>query len=123
MAISDLMRLTSFTIVPGARWDVGAETQEAAYRFRSARMADLGYLDYYEALPIYGWTYTTAFHNAYVDLSARYQVPLVPFMLINVIGNPAMMQPDHVHPNAAGARAMANSIWPYLEPLLRSTAA
>jgi acyl-CoA thioesterase-1 len=75
-----------------------------------------------EALPIYGWDYSVAFHNAYRELAARYTVPLVPFMLTNVIGNPAMMQPDHIHPNAAGARTIADTIWPYLEPLVAQTA-
>lgn len=40
-------------IVNGARWDAGAETEETAYRFRSGRMADLGYIEYYEALKVY----------------------------------------------------------------------
>ena len=71
-----------------------------------------------EALPIHGWAYTTAFHQAYVDLAARYRVALVPFILLNVIGNPRLMQADHVHPNAEGARAIADVIWPYLERLL-----
>lgn len=71
-----------------------------------------------EALPIYGWKYSMAFHNAYGELAARYHVPLVPFMLMNVIGNASMMQPDRAHPNAAGARAIADHVWPYLEPLL-----
>jgi acyl-CoA thioesterase-1 len=71
-----------------------------------------------EALPTYGWQYTVAFHQMYLDLAKRYEVPLVPFMLIDVIGNPRLMQPDHVHPNADGARVMADHVWPYLEPLL-----
>lgn len=41
------------SIVMAARWDAGAETEERAYRFRSGRMADLGYVDYYEALKVY----------------------------------------------------------------------
>jgi acyl-CoA thioesterase-1 len=73
-----------------------------------------------EALPIYGWTYTTAFHRAYVDLAAKYSVPLVPFILANVLGNSEMMQRDQVHPNANGARAMADRIWPYLEAAVRA---
>ena len=71
-----------------------------------------------EALPIYGWAYTTAFHNAYLELAARYKISLVPFILMHVIGNPQLMQPDHAHPNAAGARAIADTIWPYLERIL-----
>jgi acyl-CoA thioesterase-1 len=72
-----------------------------------------------EALPVYGWSYTVAFHQLYLDLSREYRVPLVPFMLANVIGNPAMMQADRVHPNAAGARAIAAHVWPYLEAMLK----
>jgi acyl-CoA thioesterase I len=71
-----------------------------------------------EALPIYGWDYTAAFHNAYRDLAKQYGVTLVPFILANVIGDPNLMQPDHAHPNAAGARAIADNIWPYLESTL-----
>src|SRR4051812_15543472 len=76
-----------------------------------------------EALPLHGWPYTVAFHQAYTELARKYGVPLVPFMMMNVLGNPAMMQPDRVHPNAAGARAMADHIWPYLEPMEGGAAA
>jgi acyl-CoA thioesterase-1 len=71
-----------------------------------------------EALPIYGWAYTTAFHNLYVELAGRYAVPLVPFILMNLIGNARLMQPDRAHPNAEGARAIADIIWLHLEPML-----
>jgi hypothetical protein len=39
--------------VQSAGYDVGPETAEGAYRFRSGRMADLGYIEYYEALKVY----------------------------------------------------------------------
>jgi acyl-CoA thioesterase I len=71
-----------------------------------------------EALPIHGWAYTTAFHNAYVELADRYKVPLVPFILMNVIGKPHLMQPDRAHPNAEGAKAIADIIWLHLQPML-----
>jgi acyl-CoA thioesterase-1 len=73
-----------------------------------------------ETLPIHGWDYTVAFHNAYRELAERYHTPLVPFMLMNVIGNREMMQPDHAHPNENGARAIADNIWPYLKALVSS---
>src|SRR6185436_2266732 len=50
-----------------------------------------------EALPIHGWTYATAFHNAYGELAARYGLTVVPFILMNVIGNARLMQADHAH--------------------------
>ena len=71
-----------------------------------------------EALPIHGWDYTVAFHRLYEDLALRYQLPLVPFVMLKVIGHPEMLLPDRIHPNAAGARAIADAIWPYLEPML-----
>jgi len=76
-----------------------------------------------EALPIHGWDYSVAFHNAYRDLAARYQVTLVPFILMNVIGNPQLMQPDRAHPNAEGARRIADNVWPYVKPLLEQAPA
>ena len=71
-----------------------------------------------EALPIHGWPYSTAFHQAYPALAARYDIPLVPFILLKVIGDARLMQNDRAHPNAAGARAIADIIWPYLERVL-----
>ena len=70
------------------------------------------------ALPVHGWEYSIAFQRVYRDLASRFRVPLVPFMLANVIGNDSMMQRDRLHPNAAGARMMADNIWPYLKRLL-----
>jgi acyl-CoA thioesterase-1 len=72
-----------------------------------------------EALPIYGWDYTMAFHNLFGELAAKYKVPLVPFILLDLLGNPRMMQHDRAHPNAEGARAIADKIWPYLHAMLQ----
>jgi acyl-CoA thioesterase I len=72
-----------------------------------------------EALPIYGWSYTRAFHDLYEELASHYRIPLVPFVMRNVLGNPQLVLPDQIHPNANGARAIADSIWPYLQPFLK----
>ena len=50
---------------------------------------------------------------------AEYGVPLVPFVMNGVLGNPDMISDDGVHPNAAGARYIAGTIWEYLEPMAR----
>jgi acyl-CoA thioesterase I len=73
-----------------------------------------------ETLPIHGWGYTVAFHNAYRELADEYDVPLVPFVMMNVIGHPELMQPDRAHPNADGARAIADNVWPFLLALAKS---
>jgi acyl-CoA thioesterase I len=76
-----------------------------------------------EALPVHGLQYTIEFHEIFPSLAARYNLPLVPFLLKNVLGNQAMLQSDFVHPNAEGAREIVRTIWPYLLPLAREAAA
>ena len=70
-----------------------------------------------EALPLYGWQYTVDFHNIFPDLAEKFDVPLVPFMLNGILGNPDLMGQDGIHPNAAGARLMAGNVWTELRPL------
>ena len=75
-----------------------------------------------EALPLYGLDYSIQFHRVFGDLAQQFEIPLVPFMLTGVIGREEMMQRDRIHPTAAGARAIADNIWPYLKPLAESAA-
>ncbi|HEY3092494.1 MAG TPA: arylesterase [Vicinamibacterales bacterium] len=75
-----------------------------------------------EALPLNGWQYTIEFHQMYEDLAMKYGVPLVPFLMNGVLGNPDLIGDDGVHPNAAGARFIADTIWEYLEPMARKMA-
>lgn len=72
-----------------------------------------------ETPPTRGWDYTIEFHRIFPELAARYGVPLMPFLLTGVVGNPDMNLADGWHPNAAGARRIAENMWPSLEPLLR----
>jgi acyl-CoA thioesterase-1 len=71
-----------------------------------------------EALPLYGWQYTLDFHQMFPEVAGKYHVPLVPFMLNGVLGNPDLMTSDGVHPNAAGARMMAENILPYVKEMV-----
>jgi acyl-CoA thioesterase-1 len=73
-----------------------------------------------ETPPINGWNYMLAFHNVFPNLASAHQVPLVPFLLEAVALNPDMNGDDLIHPNAAGARQIAATVWPYLEPLVKS---
>jgi acyl-CoA thioesterase I len=75
-----------------------------------------------EALPLQGWQYTIAFHQMYEDLAANYGVTLVPFLMNGVLGNPDLISDDGVHPNAAGARYIAETIYEYLFPIARMVA-
>lgn len=73
-----------------------------------------------ETPPINGWNYTVGFHNVFPNLASTHNVPLVPFLLESVALNPEMNGDDLIHPNAAGARQIAATIWPYLEPMVAS---
>ena len=73
-----------------------------------------------EALPLQGWQYTIAFHQMYEELAAKYNVPLVPFLMNGVLGNPDLISDDGVHPNAAGARYIAETIFEYVLPIARA---
>jgi len=71
-----------------------------------------------EAPPVGGLLYTVDFHRVYTRLAERYKVPLVPFFLLGIIGNEELDLNDTLHPNAAGHRVIADTIWPYLRPML-----
>jgi acyl-CoA thioesterase-1 len=66
-----------------------------------------------------GLPYARAFRDAFADAASEHDVPLVPFLLEGVALNPAMNGADRIHPNAAGARMIADTVWPYLEPLVK----
>jgi acyl-CoA thioesterase-1 len=66
--------------------------------------------------------YVFAFGQLYADLAAKNNATLIPYLLEGVGGDPALNQPDHVHPNAAGQRILAENVWRVLEPIAREVA-
>jgi acyl-CoA thioesterase-1 len=74
-----------------------------------------------ETPPTRGFQYSIDFHRVFPDLASAYNVPLMPFLLLGVVGRPEYNLDDRVHPNARGAQIIADNIWPYLEPLLKQT--
>ena len=71
-----------------------------------------------EAPPNYGDVYTREFRQAFRDLAQHHQVPFVPFFLEGVAGDRSLNLADEIHPNAAGARIVSDTIWRALQPLL-----
>ena len=69
--------------------------------------------------PNYGVDYIHRFDAVFRDLAARYKVPLIPFLLVNVAGNARLMQRDGLHPNAEGTRIVAATVFKALEPMLK----
>jgi acyl-CoA thioesterase I len=75
-----------------------------------------------ETIPTRGLDYLLAFHQVFPNVAQRYSIPLVPFLLRGVALVPDMNGPDGIHPNAAGARRIAENVWPYLARVLRASA-
>jgi acyl-CoA thioesterase-1 len=69
--------------------------------------------------PNYGPRYTQEFERVFPELANQYHLPLVPFLLEMVALDPALMQPDGLHPNASGEGPVLETVWPHLEPLLK----
>ena len=71
-----------------------------------------------EAPPNMGTAYTSEFRKVFPDLAEEHDVTFLPFLLEGVAGEPQLNQRDGIHPNQEGARRMADTIWPFLQPLL-----
>jgi len=73
--------------------------------------------------PSLGGDYARQFAELYPRLARELDVPLVPFLLEGVAGNPDLNQPDGIHPNAEGEKRVAAVVRPHLERLLSETQA
>ena len=70
----------------------------------------------------YGPAFRKLFQDAYYEVANTESVPLVPSFLEGVAMDPALMQPDGIHPNESAQPAMLDTVWSRLEPLLHETA-
>ena len=68
--------------------------------------------------PNYGPEYTRAFERMYPSLAEEHSVPLIPFLLEGVAGDPALNLPDGIHPNPEGHAIVAETVYRHLLPLL-----
>ena len=75
-----------------------------------------------EAPPNMGDDYTSAFREIYPTLAEKNEVALIPFLLQNVGGEANLNQPDGIHPNAEGAKIVAENVWSILRPIVVSKA-
>lgn len=64
------------------------------------------------APPNLGPDFVGRFDPIWPDLAKRYDAALYPFILDGVIGMPALMQADHVHPTAVGITRIADRVTP-----------
>ncbi|MDQ2893653.1 MAG: arylesterase [Pseudomonadota bacterium] len=75
-----------------------------------------------KAPPNLGPDYAKAFDAIWPDLAKRYDAALYPFILDGVIDRPTLLQPDHIHPTAAGVRVVADRLLPVVQRELADTA-
>ena len=71
------------------------------------------------APPNLGREYGAAFDSIYPRLADEHGVALYPFFLDGVAVEPALNQPDGLHPNAAGVAVIVRRILPYVMRVLR----
>ena len=62
-----------------------------------------------------GAAYRARFEESYRVVAERFEVPLMPFLLDGVAGEPTLNLDDGIHPNAEGQRAVAMGVLRFLE--------
>jgi acyl-CoA thioesterase-1 len=67
----------------------------------------------------YGVAYVSSFEEAFRSLAKKYNLPLIPFFLEGVAGNPKYTLPDFMHPNAEGYTLVTDIVMKTLEPVLK----
>ncbi|MDF1593794.1 MAG: arylesterase [Desulfobacterales bacterium] len=65
-------------------------------------------------LPNLGPVFTQAFTDIYPEIAQKHAIPLIPFFLEGVAGDPQYNQPDRLHPTAEGYRRIVDHIYPYV---------
>jgi acyl-CoA thioesterase I len=70
------------------------------------------------APPNFGRDYAEAFHATYHRLAKKHGVVFYPFFLDGVATDPALNQPDGIHPNEQGVGVIVERILPKVEELL-----
>lgn len=66
----------------------------------------------------YGPDYALDFAEMYERIARDEGIPLVPGFVREVGSDPSLLQPDGLHPTAAGQRRLAETLIPYLEEML-----
>jgi acyl-CoA thioesterase-1 len=65
-------------------------------------------------IPNMGPEYSKAFACVYLEIAQKQSIPLIPFFLERVAGDPRFNQPDRLHPTEKGYRRIVDHIHPYV---------
>jgi acyl-CoA thioesterase-1 len=69
--------------------------------------------------PNLGQEYTKAFRDVFPKVAKDKNVELIPFLLVNVGGESKLNQSDGIHPNVAGHKIVAETVWGYVQKYLK----
>ncbi len=83
-------------------------------KYPSAKIILAGML----APPNMGSRYTSQFRGTFKRLAEKNKLLFIPFLLESVGGEPALNQPDGIHPNLRGHQIVAENVWKILAPAL-----
>ena len=67
----------------------------------------------------YGAAYVQSFEEVFRSLAKKHSLPLIPFFLEGIAGNPKYTLDDFLHPNADGYVLVTNIVMKTLEPILK----
>jgi acyl-CoA thioesterase-1 len=66
--------------------------------------------------------YVSGFGRMFAGLAAKNGAAFVPYLLQIVAGDPSLNLSDGIHPNTAGQKVLAETVWNVLEPVAREVA-
>jgi len=69
-----------------------------------------------------GQPYAQEFRALFPELARENDAVLIPFLLADVAGEESLNLYDRIHPNVAGHRIIAETVWTHLEPVLHELA-
>jgi acyl-CoA thioesterase-1 len=67
----------------------------------------------------YGAAYVKSFEDVFRDLAKKHNLPLIPFFLEGVAGDPKYTLDDFLHPNAEGYVLVTDIVMKTLQPVLK----
>ena len=69
--------------------------------------------------PNMGQDYTSEFKTIFPELAEKNDLYLIPFLLKDVGGIPALNQADGIHPTVEGHKLLANNVWDVLKNVIK----
>ena len=69
--------------------------------------------------PNMGPEYTKEFRSIFPELAQKNEIPLIPFLLEGVAGNPELNLEDGIHPTSEGHQILSKNVWAVLKVVLQ----